>query len=131
MQFFPTPLGEALVFAFKEMGLDAFWQPYQRAATERQGAAIASGAAQRGAVVAAAVADYEANFGRVLPQQAVLERALSHFFTRVAGAPEGPGGGMGGGGGAGGVTQCPRCRQMARGPNGLCSCCGRITPVRG
>ena len=43
MQFSPMPLGEALVFAYKEMGLDVLWQPLLRAETESQVSNIACG----------------------------------------------------------------------------------------
>lgn len=89
-QFSPTPFGEALVFAYKEMGLDALWQPLLRAETETQVSSIAAGQVTKTKVIASAVDKTRAHFLKALPQLAVLERSIGNFFTRREGAPFAP-----------------------------------------
>jgi DNA topoisomerase-3 len=85
MQFIPTPLGEALVYAYKEMDLDDLWQPFLRADTEMQVSNIACGRVTKSAVVQEAIVRTKTQFLKALPQLAVLERSIGHFFTRKAG----------------------------------------------
>ena len=85
MQFSPTPLGEALVYAYKEMGLDVLWQPFLRADTELQVSNIACGQVTKGSVIEDAIAKTKTQFLKALPQLTVLERSIGHFFTRIDG----------------------------------------------
>ena len=87
MQFSPMPLGEALVFAYKEMGLDVLWQPLLRAETESQVSNIACGQVSKGIVIEDAIGKTQAQFLKALPQLLVLERSIGHFFKRVDGNP--------------------------------------------
>lgn len=86
MQFMPTPLGEALVYAYKGMGLDALWQPLLRAEAEMLVSNIAAGRTTRQEVVRVSVDKSRQQFLKALPQLSVLERSISHFFTRIDGA---------------------------------------------
>ena len=85
MQFSPTPLGEALVYAYKEMGLDNLWQPFLRAYTESQVSSIACGQITKSSVVQDAIDKTQAQFRKALAQLMVLERCVGHFFAKSRG----------------------------------------------
>jgi DNA topoisomerase-3 len=62
MQFWPTPLGEALISAYRKMGLANLWLPSLRGVIERNIAAVAAGQRSKESVLAEAVAAFRNDF---------------------------------------------------------------------
>jgi nitroreductase len=60
--FRPAPLGEALISAYRRMGLDSLWMPGLRGAIERNITAIARGERSKAEVLAEAAAVFAADF---------------------------------------------------------------------
>lgn len=62
MQFFPTPLGESLISAYRKMGLANLWLPTLRGVIERNITAVAAGQRTKESVLAEAVEAFRGDF---------------------------------------------------------------------
>jgi hypothetical protein len=62
MQFFPTPLGESLISAYRKMGLANLWLPTLRGVIERNITAVAAGQRTKESVLAEAVEAFRWDF---------------------------------------------------------------------
>ncbi|KAI3430642.1 hypothetical protein D9Q98_005235 [Chlorella vulgaris] len=109
MQFFPTPLGESLISAYRKMGLANLWLPTLRGVIERNITAVAAGQRTKESVLAEAVEAFRGDFEAAQAQAHVLEQEVSAIVFGGA-APQANGGGGGGGGGGPGQAFGP-CRE--------------------
>ena len=72
MQFWPTELGEALVMACREMGIEALWEPFLRGEMERLLNEIAAGSLPKGDFLELALRDFEAQYANTAQQTPLL-----------------------------------------------------------
>lgn len=66
--FFPTPLGEALISAYKKMGLENLWQPRLRGLIEANITSIARGQASKAQILTEAILHFSNDFRSALQQ---------------------------------------------------------------
>jgi len=98
LAFSPTPLGEALISAYRRAALDALRRPDLRARIEAGIERVARGLAAPAEVLAGGVAAFKADFESALSRAGAIEAEVGRFFPRKG---AGGGGGAAGGGGAG------------------------------
>ncbi|KAI7839931.1 hypothetical protein COHA_006325 [Chlorella ohadii] len=116
MQFSPTPLGEALISAYRKMGLANLWLPTLRGVIERNITAVAAGQRTKESVLTEAVDAFRTDFEAAQAQAHILEQEVSAIV--FGGVPPqqganhgGPGGGgPGGGGGGQAFGTCRDCK---------------------
>ncbi|PSC67305.1 DNA topoisomerase 3-alpha [Micractinium conductrix] len=108
MQFSPTPLGEALISAYRKMGLSNLWLPTLRGVIERNISAVAAGRRSKEGVLQEAVQAFRADFEAAQAQSHVLEQEVSAIV--FGGAPPQLNANGGGGGGGGGGETFGACR---------------------
>eukprot|EP00963_Diacronema_lutheri_P006233 scaffold529_cov322-Pavlova_lutheri.AAC.5 len=87
----PTELGEALVTAYNEMGMEGLWRPTVRSIMEQEVRAVAMGNKTKAAVLASQVFQFENLFSEFLQHRGVFEAVISLFFRRKGLAPGNPG----------------------------------------
>jgi len=119
--FGPRPLGEALVSAYRRLGLGGLWEPALRGAIETSIRAVAAGAKTREAATSEAVAAFKAHFEAARRGAGTLEDEVGKWFPRRGG------GGAGGGGRAGGPASVADTAATAL---GSCRACGAALVLR-
>ena len=89
MQFWPTELGEALVMACREMGIEALWEPFLRGEMERLLNEIAAGSLPKGDFLELALRDFEAQYANTAQQTPLLLQVFGSFFQSLDGTVHG------------------------------------------
>ena len=89
MQFWPTDLGEALVMACREMGIEALWEPFLRGEMERLLNEIAAGSLPKGDFLELALRDFEAQYANTAQQTPLLLQVFGSFFQSLDGTVHG------------------------------------------
>ncbi|KAL3140647.1 hypothetical protein ABBQ32_005213 [Trebouxia sp. C0010 RCD-2024] len=85
LTFWPTPLGEALVGAYRKMGLENLWLPNLRGTIEANINAVAHGTRTKESVLQEAVDFFKADFISASQKQSMLDAEVALFFNRAAG----------------------------------------------
>ena len=80
MEFSPTPLGEALVMACREMNIEALWEPFLRKEIETRLNAIAGGRLSKDTFLAGTISDFRGQFVLTTSQEALLTRVFARYF---------------------------------------------------
>jgi DNA topoisomerase III len=115
--FYPTPLGEALISAYRKMGLSNLWQPKLRGVIEGNITAIARGIRSKEEVLSEAIQAFQADFMSAQQQAATLVNEVANIV--FPGGGHGPqnnnnnnnnGGGPDGGNGGRGGQPFAKCR---------------------
>ncbi|KAF0852953.1 mitochondrial DNA topoisomerase III [Andalucia godoyi] len=79
--FAATPLGKALVEAYREMDLTPLWKPFLRAKMESDMRLVAQGRLVKDVALAEAVRMYKAAFLSALQKEGVLDDVLARYFA--------------------------------------------------
>ncbi|DBA87673.1 TPA: hypothetical protein ACH3X1_004680 [Trebouxia sp. C0004] len=85
LTFWPTSLGEALVGAYRKMGLENLWLPNLRGKIEANITAVAHGARSKESVLQEAVEFFKADFEAASQKQSMMDAEVALFFSRAAG----------------------------------------------
>ncbi|DBB17906.1 hypothetical protein WJX82_005956 [Trebouxia sp. C0006] len=85
MTFWPTSLGEALVGAYRKMGLENLWLPNLRGKIEANITAVAHGARSKESVLQEAVEFFKADFEAASQKQSMMDAEVALFFSRAVG----------------------------------------------
>eukprot|EP00899_Mesostigma_viride_P001798 jgi/Mesvir1/11619/Mv00025-RA.1 len=91
-QFLPTPLGEALVMAYDNMGND-LWKPSLRAQMERDMKGVSDGAKAKQALLDECLGHMKQIFVEMNTRKDMVMEAMGEFFERSDGAGDGAGDG--------------------------------------
>ncbi|GAB4819974.1 hypothetical protein N2152v2_007020 [Parachlorella kessleri] len=108
--FSPTALGEALISAYRKMGLANLWQPGLRGVIESNISAVARGqrtkvGGERESVLQEAMDAFRQDFANAQRQASILVQEVAAIVFGGAAAALQGGGGPGGGGAGGGAGQ--------------------------
>jgi len=115
--FGPRPLGEALVSAYRRLGLGGLWEPALRGQIESSIRAVASGHKTKEAATAEAVGAFRAYFEAARRGAGLLEEEVGKWFARRGG---------GGGGGGGGPAAADPATSLGPCP----AACGAVLVLR-
>lgn len=80
--FAPTPLGEALISAYRKMGLENLWLPNLRGNIEQNIAAVALGIKRKDEVLSEAIRAFRRDFESAMSRSNILEQEVREIVFR-------------------------------------------------